>query len=583
MERRLAAIFAADVADYSRLMEEDEAGTLERLKTVHKEVVQPKITAHGGRVVKLMGDGLLAEFPSAIKGVSCAIDIQRTMAADDGQEPGIQPIELRIGVNLGDVIIEGSDIFGDSVNVAARLESLADRGGVCISGSVFDTVEGKIDAAFDDIGLQQVKNIAKPVRAYRLEAGPAKTPQSTGALARSDKPSIAVLPFANLNTDPEQDFLSDGVTEDIITELSRFSELFVIARNSCFTYKGQSVDIRRVARELGVRYILEGSLRRSGTRLRITAQLLDSDGGGHVWGEKFDCDVGEIYDLQDQIVRNVVASIAPQIELAELERGRKLSSAGLSAYEMALKAQALTYDATRAASPEILDRAQAAADAALALDPRNTHALWTKSLIFMYRHMYRWGDDPEAELTYFTETANNLVRIDSLNARSYMLRAFAFMYQRQFGAALADHRRALELNPNLATNLFAMAWTEAIVGLSADAREHVQLALRLSPRETDIWLGEGYAALAVASFTEGDFAEAMKWGHLADQLQPVFQAVMAAANAHLGDEGTARYYVQNLSTFAPEFLPAVVSGRIEVFKSPEHNKLLVDGLRRVGL
>lgn len=323
-------------------------------------------------------------------------------------------------------------------------------------------------------------------------------------------PSLAVLPLTNLSSDPEQEYFSDGITEDIITELSRFSGLLVIARNSSFAYKSRPVDIKQVARELGVGYVMEGSVQRYGDRLRITAQLIEAGSGGHIWGEKYDRNLGDIFDLQDEITRHVVGSIAPQVELAELERGRELSETNLSAYEIALKAQALTYDAVRVADPKMLDQAM----------------------------------------------------------------------------SLADYRRALELNPNLALNLFTMAWSEAVAGLSADAREHAQLALKLSPRDTDIWLGWAYATLELASFIEGDYSEALKWGRLAIQMHarmPVRQVVMVAGYGYLDDLGAARSHVQALDSFAPEFLTAVPSGNIEVCKLPEHNALLLEGLHSAGM
>jgi TolB-like protein len=513
------------------------------------------------------------------------------MIGREADLPDDRRIRLRIGVNLGDIIVEGSDIYGDGVNVAARLETLADPGGICVSRTVFNHVKGKVDLGFEDLGEQQVKNIDQPVRVYQvaLDSG-AQASDGAGAITGRaaaldlpDKPSIAVLPFNNMSGDPEQEYFSDGITEDIITELSRFSSLFVIARNSSFAYKGQAVDLRQVAQDFGVRFVLEGSIRRAGKRVRITAQLIDSETGKHIWAERYDRDLEDIFALQEEITQNVVGAIAPQIELAELERGRKLSGAGLTAYELALKAQALFYDGVRVADPKTLDRAEAEVDTALTLDPRNSHALWTKSLIYMYRHVFRWGDDPDAALASCDELTESLIHIDASNAQPYMIRAWSHMYRRKFDAALADHRRAQALNPNMASNLFAMSWSEAIAGLPDEAREHARLALRLSPRETDIWLGEGYSALALASFYEGDFSETVKWGHLAYQKQPVLQGLMVAANAYLGDLEQAKSHAQSLKAFAPEFLPAVLSGEIEVCKLPEHNALLVEGLRKSGL
>ena len=399
-------------------------------------------------------------------------------------------------------------------------------------------------------------------------------------------PSLVVLPFANLSDNPKQEYFSDGITEDIITELSRFSELIVIARNSSFSYKDLPLDIKQVARELDVRYVMEGSVRREGERLRITAQLIEADSNGHIWGEKYDRELGDIFDVQDEITRQVVGSIAPQVELAELERSRKLSETDLSAYELALKAQALTYDAVRVADPNALVQAMALASAALKLDNRNTHALWTHGMGFVFQHLYGWGDDLGGALTSAIETADQLIGIDPSNAKSYIVRAWAHQYRREYDLALADYRRALELNPNLALNLFTMAWSEAVAGLAAEAKEHAQMALKLSPRDTDIWLGWAYAALELANFIEGDFAETVKWGQSAIQMHakmPNRQVVMVAGYGHLGDIEAAKSHVNALKTFAPDFLPAVLSGNIEVFRLPEHNALLAEGLRRAGL
>lgn len=581
MQRRLAAIMAADVVDYSRLLGENQARTLAALRALRNELFAPLVGEHGGHVVKNMGDGWIVEFPSISDAVACAVQVQQGLADHES-------LRLRIGIHIGEVVFEEEDVFGDGVNVAARLEGLAAPGEVLISDTAYHSLDGNTAEQFGGGDSHPLKNIARPVAVWRWPVSSKTADDDLAAggqkvLALPDKPSIAVLPFDNLSGDADQEYFADGITEDILTELSRFSGLFVIARNSSFSYKGQSVDVKRVAQELGVRYMLEGSVRRGSKRLRITAQLLDCVGGGHVWGEKFDCDIEDVFELQDHITHNVVSSIAPQIELAELERSRKLSNSDLTAYELALRAQALSYDALRAADPEILNQAFSAADAALALDPRNLHALWTRSLVYLYRHMYHWGDDPDAALTSAGETAESLIHIDSSNAKAYMVRAWAHLYQRKFDAALADHHRALDLNPNLAANLFAMAWSEAVAGLAAEAKKHTQLALRLSPREADIWLGEGYSALALVSFIEGDYSETVKWGHLAYQMQPVLKGLMIAANAYLGDMGAAASHAEALKAFAPEFLDAVLSGKTEVCKLPEHNKLFVEGLRQAGL
>lgn len=586
LERRLAAILAADLVGYTRLMGVDEAGTLKRLNELRQEILEPLITKRRGRIVKLVGDGLLVEFVSVVDAVACALAWQEHVSKHEAAQHSDVRLQFRIGINLGDVIVEGDDIHGDGVNLAARIEALAEPEGVCISDDAYRQTRGKIEARFEDLGEQTLKNVAYPIRVYRVFGESVETKARSRPhepLELPDRPSIAVLPFTNMSGDLDQGYLADGITEDIITELSRFSGLFVIARNSTFAYKGKSVDIVRVARELGVRYLLEGSVRRSGNRLRLTAQLLDRDGGGHVWGEKFDRNLEDIFELQDEITRNVVGSIAPQIELAEVERGRKLGGANLTSYELALKGQALFYDGVASVAPEILDQAESVVDNALRLDGRNIHALWTKSLIYLYRHVFRWGKDPDAALASCVERVESLIQIDSSNAKAYMVRAWTNLYRGRFDAALTDHRQSLTLNPNLAMNIFAMAWTEAVAGLAVEAREHAHLGLRLSPLDADIWRGEGFCALALASFYERDFGEAVRWGQLSNQMQPVNQGLMIAANAYLGDLAAAKSHAKALQEFAPDFLPAVLSGAIEVCAIPEHNDLFVEGLRRAGL
>ena len=310
VERRLAAILAADVVGYSQLMGADEAGTLARLQALRAEAVDPAIAEHNGRMVKLMGDGALVEFGSVVDAVECAVEIQHAVAEAAGEMAADQRIVFRIGVNLGDVIVEGDDIYGDGVNVASRLQEIAEPGGVCISGSVFEQIKGKLDAAFDDMGAQDVKNIAEPVRAYRWAhavAGPARE----APLALPDKPSLAVLAFDNLSGDPEQEYFSNGIAEDIITELSKYRSLFVIARNSSFEFKGRAVNVRTIGRELGVQYIVEGSVRRAGKRVRITAQLVEAATGNHVWAERYDRDLEDIFAVQDEVTRAIVTAIEP--------------------------------------------------------------------------------------------------------------------------------------------------------------------------------------------------------------------------------------------------------------------------------
>jgi TolB-like protein len=353
VERRLTAILAADVAGYSRLTGLDEEGTHARLTEHFRCLVNPKIAEHHGRIVKATGDGLLVEFASVVDALRCAVEVQRGMAERNTEVAQDKRIEFRVGIHQGDVIIEGEDIFGDGVNVAARLEGIAEPGGICVSSRVQEDAEGRLEVSFENAGEQQLKNIARPVRVYRVRLS-SVAPSSRPALPLPDKPSIAVLPFQNMSGDPEQDYFADGIVEEIITALSRFRQLFVIARNSSFTYKGRSVDVKQVGRELGVRYVLEGSVRKAGNRVRITGQLIDASSGGHLWADRFDGDLEDIFDLQDKITGSVVGAIAPKIEQSEIERAKRKPTGDLVAYDYYLRAIASLYPWTRESNDEAL-------------------------------------------------------------------------------------------------------------------------------------------------------------------------------------------------------------------------------------
>jgi adenylate cyclase len=335
-QRRLAAIVSADVAGYSRLMGRDESGTLAALKALRQEVVDPAIAKHGGRIVKTTGDGLLLEFPSVVNAVRCAFEVQQAMAAKIADVPEDRRITFRIGINIGDIIVDGDDIFGDGVNVAARLQEIAEPGGICISTRVHEDVRDRLDTVFDNGGVQTLKNIARPVQVWRWSAGtsvPSRPVSAPTALPLPDKPSIAVLPFQNMSGDPEQEYFADGMAEDIITALSRFKSLFVIARNSSFAYKGKSPDMRQVGRELGLRYVLEGSVRKAGNRLRITAQLIDATSGVHAWADRFEGSLEDAFALQDEVTVKAVAAIAPRVQRAEIERARRRPPGNTDAYD----------------------------------------------------------------------------------------------------------------------------------------------------------------------------------------------------------------------------------------------------------
>jgi len=366
--RRLAAILAADVAGYSRLIGADEGGTLDRLRALRRELLDPKIAEHRGRLVKTTGDGLLVEFGSLVDALRCAVEVQSEMTGHNTGVPPNKRIELRIGINVGDIVVEGGDIFGDGVNVAARLEGLAEPGGICVSARVQEDAAGKLDLAFEDIGEQQLKNIARPVRVFGAVIGQKPVPEP--ALALPDKPSIAVLPFANMSGDAEQEYFADGMVEEIITALSRIRWLFVIARNSSFTYKGQAVDVKQVGRELGVRYVLEGSVRKAGNRVRITGQLIDATTGAHLWADRFDGSFEDVFDLQDKVASSVAGVIEPALQAAETARSANRPTTDLTAYDLYLRAYAMSLSSA-ARFPEALGLVEQA----IARDPRYGPAL----------------------------------------------------------------------------------------------------------------------------------------------------------------------------------------------------------------
>jgi adenylate cyclase len=454
VERKLTTVLAADVVGYSRLMGADEVGTLARLKSLRKELVQPKIAEGRGRIVKLMGDGLLAEFPSVVEAVRCAVAIQQDMAGREADLSDERRIRLRIGVNLGDIIVEGSDIYGDGVNVAARLEGLAEPGGICISGKVYEEVRTKLATAFEDLGEQEVKNIREPVRVYRwTDAAPNPMPATEGAedaLALPDKPSIVVLPFDNLSTDPEQAYFVDGVVEDLITALSRFPWLYVIARNSSFAYKGRPVQAKQVSQELGVRYLVEGSVRSSPTRLRVTAQLIDATNGHHVWAEKYDRPTGDLFDLQDEICQAIIGVLVPALSSAERERSLRSNRPGLDAWQAYQKGLAYYYrpysDANHAEARRMFDRA-------IELDESFADAYVMIALMGIYAldsGQSSYTGTAEEILAEAAQAAKLAVQLEDNNALAHTVLGRIYDLQFDGKAGVAECETAIGLNPNLA-------------------------------------------------------------------------------------------------------------------------------------
>src|SRR6266436_6922289 len=476
VERRLAAILAADVAGYSRLMGVDEEGTLAALKAIRRELSDPKITEHRGRIVKTTGDGLLVEFSSVVDAVRCAVEVQRAMALRNAEIPADQRIEFRVGIHQGDVIVEDGDIFGDGVNLAARLEGLAEPGGICVSGRVRSDAAGKVeDIAFEDLGEQQVKNIARPVHAFAIWLGAvAVTAPVRPPLALPDKPSLAVLPFANMSGDPEQEYFVDGMVEDITTAIARLPWLLVIAPNSSFAYKGKSPDLRQVGRELGVRYVLEGSVRKAGNRVRITGQLIDTTTGVHIWTDRIDGALDDIFELQDQVASKVVGAMEPRLRLSEIERATRKPTESLDAYDLYLRAVAQTHKFTE----ESLREAVALAKNALAIDPSYAPAAaligWCRTL----QRVQGWGAVSDAEIAEAVLLARQAIEAGRDDPDVLSLAGTTILFLAgEPAAAVAAIDRALTLNPNSALAWGARGWVLGLQNQLIPAIEADQQAI----------------------------------------------------------------------------------------------------------
>jgi adenylate cyclase len=544
VERRLAAVLAADVAGYSRLMGRDEEGTLASLKSLRKMLVDPSIAAHRGRIVKTTGDGLLVEFASAVDAARCAVEVQHGMAAQNADVPRDTRIEFRIGIHVGDIIIDDNDIFGDGVNIAARLEGIAEPGGVCISDDAQRQVRGKVEVAFDDMGPQSLKNIAEPMRARRVRLDryarpttPAKVEAET-SLALPEKPSIAVLPFQNMSGDPEQEHFADGMVEDIITGLSRSKALLVIARNSSFTYKGKAVDIKQVGRELGVRYVLEGSVRKSGNRVRITGQLIDAASGTHLWADRFDSLLDDIFDLQDRVTSSVIGAILPHLERAEIERAQRKPTESLQAYDYYLRALASSYRLTRDANLEMLEltRAASAIDRHFALP----HAL--AALSFTQRKAFGWSMNIAEEISETRRLAAQAIELDKDDARVLAMAGFGLCYVvGEVEEAALWLARAIQLDPNLVLARTWMGWTNVYLGDMGGAIEQLEVALRVNPLDPRRYTTS--TAMAYAHFLAGRNDEASALASDVVRRQANYlaaQRIMMACHAMAGRIDEAR-------------------------------------------
>ena len=583
MDRRLAAILAADVVGYSRLMGEDESGTFNALKAVRKELFAPKVAEHHGRIVKLMGDGALVEFGSVVDAVACAVAIQKGLASRNAKLTADRRIELRIGINLGDVIIEGSDIYGDGVNVAARLQEIAAPGGIALSATAHEHAAPKVDVGFEDGGEHELKNIAKPVRIYHWSDDDAvRQPDIAGAkdtLSLPDKPSIAVLPFTNMSGDLEQEYFAEGIGEDIITALSRFHWFFVISRNSSFTYKGRAVEAKQVARELGVRYILEGSVRRAGKRVRINAQLIDAAVDHHVWAERYDRELDDIFAVQDDITESIVASVAPEFLSAEVRRTLERTSTDLNAWERVMQARwhvnHYTRDGNHTGRSLLLE--------AVATDPKVAQAYSELAVTHILDMIYGWSEDASGSRAAAQEAANQAIALDSGDALAYAASGLALTWARKFDEAIDAMNKAVALNPNLA---LAHGYLGVTLGLAGDydaSIAAVKRALRLSPRDYGkaLW----YAGWGIGAFIAGRHEEVIELTGSILQEYPRFATAYrqrAASMAALGRFDEARENIEALLGLLPGLTVSRTTNMVPI-KDPDAQKIWLDSLRKAGL
>jgi len=580
-QRRLAAILAADVVGYSRLMEQDEGGTLARLKDRRGSILTPLIEQHQGRIVKVMGDGVLVEFASAVNAVDCAVELQKRMSAAAAGEPEERRILLRVGVNLGDVIVEGGDLYGDGVNVAARLQALAGPEEIWIAGSVYDQIEKKLSLEFEDLGPKQIKNITRPVRILKVHTGIAAPLPSDPFSPPPAKPTIAVLPFSNMSGDPEQEYFSDGITENIITGLSRFRDLFVIARYSAFTYKGKSAKVQDVCRELGVRYVLEGSVQRSVDRVRITAQLIDGATGLHLWAEQYDRKAEDIFAVQDEVTETIVGTLAASYggRLRKAWKGR--AGAAVPRYLMAIDYFQRGQESLGHFTKKDNERAKELFGKAAELDPNYGKPSAKLAISYMVDVMLGWSDDPTSWANGLKFATEAIQRDDDEPWGHWALATYYLYYLAQHDRALSEYHKALELNPNDAEVLTDFAFTLSYAGRATEAIEWALKAMRLNPHKPEWYvmqLGQIYydarqyekAIATLESLRETDTI--------------LIQLYLAASHAALGHVDEAKQAIERALQLDPQAtLRRWTSLERAPYKDPKDLEHLSEGLRRAGL
>jgi adenylate cyclase len=588
VQRKLAAILSADVVGYSRLMAQDEMATIRTLSD-YREIMGMLIRQHRGRVVDSPGDNLLAEFPSALDAVQAAAEIQRVLKARNAATPADQRMEFRIGIHLGDVMQEGERIYGDGVNIAARLEGLAEAGGICISGTVHDQTEGKLELRFEDIGDQTVKNIARPVRVHRIRLEPeAKAAEAAAAVMPaaapsvpgfSGRPAIAVLPFDNLSGDPDQEHFADGIAEDLITRLSAWRWFPVIARNSSFVYKGKAVDVKHVARELGVQYVVEGSVRKSGNRVRISAQVIDATSGHHVWAERYDRNLEDIFAVQDEITEAIVAAMHPELWEFERERTVHREPQSLDAWDCAQRGFWHAWQLTKegeAQGRELFERA-------IELDPKFVWARYGLALTHYVDLLNQWADEPLKSVAAVLQAGQDAVAQDDKDPMAQLALALGYNLAGQPDKSIGALNLAVQLNPSLSLGNLLLASYLGLAGRGEEGLLHLDRAVRLSPQDPSMWMYLSYGALVY--FSAGRYAEAVDWSQRSLQRKPDFPLAyryLAASYAHLGRLDEAREALKEMLRIQPQFsldsLKFILASADPSFVEP-----LIHGLRKAGL
>jgi adenylate cyclase len=583
INRKLAAILAADVVGYSRLMGADEAGALAALKHHREAVFDPAVAAHNGRVVKLIGDGTIVEFGSVVDAANCALSVQRVGARTPDQSASQPIIVLRIGINLGDVIIEGEDIYGDGVNIAARLEPLAEPGGICVSSIVNESVGNRIDARFQDGGEISVKNIDRPIRVWKWHPS---TTTPTAARSNAAKPqpnvataSIAVLPFTNMSGDPEQEYFSDGISEDIITDLSKIAGLTVIARNSSFTFKGRSVDVRAVGRDLGVRSVLEGSIRRAANRVRITAQLIDAATGAHLWADRYDRDLTDIFEVQDDVTRRIVDALKVTLSAAEKARLTDTETTNMEAYNCSLRGREFLLGSTK--NRDTFEQSKASFMRAIELDPNYAQAYAGLGFAYTLDYQNRWSDDPDGSLPLAKHYAEQAIEKNPNEPAARVVAAMVASRERDLDRATSEAQIALSLNPNYALAYNVLGGIRSYSGQPLEAIPLLERAMRLDPAHSEQYLH----FLGMAYLLAGKYETAVTLFRERIVLVPrtdFSRAPLASALGHVGEIDEARRIWRELMEINPKYSFSEHFGRLP-FQRQEDVQRIVDGLAKAGL